>query len=84
MATNETLYRGFRIVPTDPVPPIPGWRDYAWTWVHDSYDGPGDHRLGFGRTEKACRADVDEYISEEGCDDDAESDNCAGCAGKRE
>lgn len=62
--TTETLYRGFRIVPTDPVPPIPGWRAFRWTWVHADYDGPEDRRIGVACTENACRDYIDEWIDE--------------------
>jgi hypothetical protein len=59
-------------VPTDPVPPIPGWRDHAWTWVHADYDGPEDRRIGTASGKHECRMDIDEYIAEnecEGCND---------------
>lgn len=59
---NETVYRGFRIVPTFPVPPIPGWQEHATTWVHADYDGPGDNRIGTDCDEDACRAAIDDYI----------------------
>lgn len=64
MTTNETKYRGFLIVPTDPVPPIPGWRSHMLTWHHADYDGPEDRRIGVAASEDACRAAIDEWIEE--------------------
>jgi hypothetical protein len=48
------------IYPTDPVPPIPCWREFAWTYVHKDYDGPEDNRFGYAESPEACVAEIDE------------------------
>jgi len=63
--TNETKYRGFRIVPTDPVPPIPGWANHIITAVHVDYDGSEDRRICTYPSVEAARAGVDEWIADE-------------------
>lgn len=51
------------ISPTDPLPPIPTWREAAWSYVHDDYDGApdaGDSRHGYAASPEACIAEIEE------------------------
>jgi hypothetical protein len=48
------------IYPTDPLPPIPTWREFAWSYTHDDYDGPEDGRHGYAASPEACIAEIDE------------------------
>lgn len=58
------LYRDFEIKRTDPVPPIPGWQAFAWTYCHIDYDGPEDSRIGYCASPDACKAEIDEWHEE--------------------
>jgi hypothetical protein len=49
------------IYPTDPLPPIPSWRDHAWTYAHKDYDGPEDGRCGTAPSVDACKEAIDEW-----------------------
>lgn len=40
--------------------PWPG----KFEFVHNSYDGPGDNRLGFGNSIQDCKDQIDEQIEE--------------------
>lgn len=55
----EREYRGYIIEPTDPVPPIPCWRQFAWSYAHKDYDGPEDNRCGHAESPEACMAEID-------------------------
>lgn len=55
------LYRDFEIRKTDPVPPIPTWQSFAWTYCHIDYDGPEDSRIGCCASPEACKAEIDEW-----------------------
>ena len=55
------LYRDFQLRRTDPVPPIPGWQAFAWSYCHIDYDGPEDGRCGHGASPEECKAAVDEW-----------------------
>ena len=57
-------YRNYTIKPTDPQPPIPD-RRHDWCYVHDDYDGPGDHRCGTAASAEDCRRAVDEIYLDE-------------------
>ncbi|WP_300573501.1 hypothetical protein [Phenylobacterium sp.] len=52
-------YGDWTIRPTDPVPPIPGWQKFAWTYAHKDYDGPEDGRCGCAESPDACKAEID-------------------------
>lgn len=56
---NPIWYRKYRICPTDPVPPIPTWRKFQWSYAHDDYDGPGDNRCGHCESIEACIEEID-------------------------
>ena len=34
---------------------------HVWHWVHDDYDGPGDHRYGIEKTLAAALDEIDQY-----------------------
>ena len=55
---NALMYRGYRIYHSDS--PWPG----KFQWVHDSYDGPGDNRLGSADTIEKCVIEINDYIHE--------------------
>lgn len=56
-------YRGYRIYRND-FTAHPDWRDVAWVYVHEDYDGPEDNRCGHGPSVEACITEIQE--SEEG------------------
>jgi hypothetical protein len=66
---REMEYKGFRIMPTDPQPPIPD-RNHDWTWVHPEYDGPEDHRIGTAASPEDCMADIDEFLMDQEYEDE--------------
>lgn len=51
---DELRHGKWTIYPTDPLPPIPTWAQFAWTYVHDDYDGPEDNRFGYAPSPEAC------------------------------
>jgi len=53
-------YGKWRIEPTDPLPPISNWQKFAWSYVHDDYDGPEDNRCGYADSPMACIAEIEE------------------------
>lgn len=57
---GRVRYRDYDIYPTDPVPPIPGWQQFAWTFAHKDYDGPEDGRCGHAPGLAECKAEIDE------------------------
>lgn len=57
-------YRGWIIEPTDPLPPIPNWARFAWTYQHRDFDGPEDSRYGYAESVEACKAEIDEAEGE--------------------
>lgn len=57
-------YRGFIISKTDPVPPIPGWEEFKFSYVHKDYDGEGDPRHGHAQTVMACKQEIDDLLDE--------------------
>jgi len=63
-AAGEISYKGFKIVPTDPKPPIPD-RSHDWTWVHFDYDGPEDNRIGTAASPEACMGEINEFLAEQ-------------------
>jgi hypothetical protein len=69
LATIVWHHRGFSVVRTNPIPPIPGWQAFAFTWTHDSYDGPEDDRIGVGPSVLSCFNDIDEWIEENDYDE---------------
>lgn len=56
-------YRGYTIDRTDPVPPIPTWRQFAWQFCHPDNE-PGDPRFGHAPTPEACKAEIDAIEAE--------------------
>ena len=52
-------YRGF-IISCDPKP-IPS-RSFDWDYVHEDYDGPGDHRCGSCASKESAMVEIDEFI----------------------
>lgn len=55
-------YRGYIIEPTDPVPPIPTWRQFAWSFVHPDFDGADDSRdprCGHAASPEDCKSEID-------------------------
>lgn len=58
-------YRDYTIERTSPVPPIPQWRDYQWTYTHKDYGGPGDRRNGMAPSVEECMRQIDELIEDE-------------------
>jgi hypothetical protein len=60
-ANPITFYRGYVIEPADP-PPIPGWRNFVWSYAHENYDGApdaNDPRCGRAASLDACKAEID-------------------------
>lgn len=51
-----------RIITKYDPPPIPTWRQFAWSAITDNYDG-GDP-IGYGPTEEAAKADLLEQLEE--------------------
>jgi hypothetical protein len=59
---GEIRHGKWTIYPTDPLPPIPTWRQFAWSYVHEDYDGAedaGDSRFGYAPTPEACIAEIE-------------------------
>jgi hypothetical protein len=65
---NPIWHRGYRIYISDGHAP----GGYAYQFVHDDYDptpvhlydGPSDHRCGFGRSVAECKAEIDAMEAE--------------------
>ena len=56
--TDAHPYRGYTIRPvTTPA-------DSAWYFEHDSFDGPGDTRYGYGDTLAECAELIDDQIAD--------------------
>lgn len=51
-----------RIITYFDPPPIPTWRQFAWSAITDNYDG-GDP-IGYGPTEEAAKADLPEQLED--------------------
>lgn len=60
LAPREIRHGDWLIYPTDPLPPIPQWRLFAWTFAHRDYDGEGDSRCGHAPSPADCIAEIDE------------------------
>lgn len=54
----------WRIYATDPLPPIPTWKQFAFSYTHDDYDGApdaGDSRHGYTPSVAGCIAAIREH-----------------------
>lgn len=54
-------YRGYRIFRND-FTAHPDWREVAWVFTHEDYDGPEDNRHGHAATVEACIFEIDEQV----------------------
>jgi hypothetical protein len=59
-------YRNYIIRKTDPVPPIPGWEQFKFSFTHKDYDGDCDPRHGHGPTVMDCKRQINEAIEDDG------------------
>ncbi len=62
--TDKETYRNFVIYPTG-FTAHPKWREIAYTYSHEDYDGEGDSRTGRASTVEACKAEIDNYWDED-------------------
>jgi hypothetical protein len=51
-----TVYRGF-CISYEPKP-IPS-RSFDYAYIHEDYEGPGDHRFGTAASIEECKAGID-------------------------
>ena len=49
------------------LPPIPTWSQFAWTCIHEDYDGESKQfwAVGYGRTEQEAIADLLDLLDNE-------------------
>lgn len=62
-ASQALRHGSWTIQPTDPLPPIPCWREFAWSYVHDDFDGApdgNDNRCGHAASPEACLSEIEE------------------------